>query len=633
MSENVLLTRKNKPKNCKEEKTQMTKKIFIFVMAIALIMGLSFSVQAMNTVQMTLSNPTITKTGCEKVGAVTFSFDSGSVLTVGDWWYMDLQTGATLCSGIDFLITGGAANAVTANANNVNAVFGNTAGNDSLLENLTAGGNAAIRVANVGPVTVTNESGTGVNGAVKAPITANMCIKVVGAANGRRVTLYVMGDDNATPGTITVQAGYKMNIKILDGAAHNAAAALGDSMILLDANANTIYNEAAGDVITGNAVPHLQNTLCVNSEQMSGSVMYTYFSSLNDKFTFTGDSAIAHTAAAASISLAACKGETEGNIQIAAQGGCAINYETAAGYCLLDTFNTQTMPWAAVGGNKLLIQNASVFGEAAADQWQVYMYSDTPGVYFTAAPGYLNGYTPAQDACLTAYGGGAATGAAWVAYNEGGTAGAAYPAAGACTVAAANRVRELRSTAFAAINTFDTLELDIPALCYDTSIVGDATQADIRISLRRYPCGEIFSETRTIGTFVTTCPPAAGATNLLFPFLPAMDGSVAGWWGGFLIVNGSATPGTAALTFTEEDGDSATFTTPSIAAGGMWVGNVAALLSTVTPNPGNTGTFGDSNVSIVAACNFTFGGGFAFTGNGDEGTGYVAYTSIGSGWN
>jgi hypothetical protein len=322
-----------------------------------------------------------------------------------------------------------------------------------------------------------------------------------------------------------------------------------------------------------------------------------------------------------------------GNIQIAQQGGCALDYETAAGYCVLDTFATQTMPWAAVGGNKLLIQNATTYGEAAADQWQVYMYSDTPGVYFTAAPGYLNGYTPAQDACLTAYGGGAVTGAGWVAYNEGGTAGAAYPAAGACTVAAANRVRELRSNAFAAINTFDTLELDIPALCYDTSIVGDATQADIRISLRRYPCGEIFSETRTIGTFVTTCPPAAGATNLLFPFLPAMDGSVAGWWGGFLIVNGSATPGTAALTFTEEDGDSATFTTPSIAAGGMWVGNVAALLSTVTPNAANTGTFGDSNVSIVAACNFTFGGGFAFTGNGDEGTGYVAYTSIGSGWN
>jgi hypothetical protein len=211
----------------------------------------------MNTVQMTLSNPTITKTGCEKVGAVTFSFDSGSVLNVGDWWYMDLQTGATLCTGVDFLITGGAANAVTANANNVNAVFGNAAGNDSLLENLTAGGNAALRVANLGPVTVTNESGTGVNGAIRAPITANMCIKVVGAANGRRVTLYVMGDDNATPGTITVQAGYKMNIKILDGAAHNAAAALGDSMILLDGNANTIYNEAAGDVITGNAVPHL----------------------------------------------------------------------------------------------------------------------------------------------------------------------------------------------------------------------------------------------------------------------------------------------------------------------------------------------------------------------------------------
>ncbi|GAF72124.1 unnamed protein product, partial [marine sediment metagenome] len=381
-------------------------------------------------------------------------------------------------------------------------------------------------------------------------------------------------------------------------------------------------------------VPAPQNTLCVNAEQMSGSLMFVSFASRIDKFTFTGDAQIAHVAAIAAITLEACKGVTTGNLLIGAQATCAINYETIRGYCPADTFATQSTSYGFTGGNKFLIVGASPFGDSG-DRWDIRLYSNTPGAYFTAAPTNIDGYTVAQDACtVPGLLGGVGVSAGFTAYNEGGTAGATYPAAGACTVATANRVRELRTaTPFTGIHTFDTLELDIPAMAYDTAVIGSGTDVIIRVSFRKYPCGEVFSATRTIGTFVTTCPPAAAVTNLLFPFFPPMDGSLAGWWGGFLIVNGSTGAGTAVLTFVEADGDTGTFTTPSIAAGRMWIGNFATLLTSVTPNAGNTGTFGDATFSVAAACTFTFGGGFAFTGNGEEGTGYTAYASVGSGWN
>jgi hypothetical protein len=424
-----------------------------------------------------------------------------------------------------------------------------------------------------------------------------------------------------------------LNVKILDGANHNTVAAAGDSMILLDSNGNNIYgdNAAALDTIV-EAVPALDNTLCVNAETYAGSLVFVSFASLTDKFTFTGDSQIAHTAAANVIALAACKGETEGEILISSlQGGlCNIDYELDTGYCTTDAFDSQVMTYGAVGGNKMLIEGASVFGDAG-DMFQVYLYSDTPGVYFQANPAGIFGYTPAQDPCTIALGGGAALAPAWTSVNEGGTLNPGYAAGGACAIASANRIRELRSATFTGIHTIDTLEVDIPNMVFDTSIVGAGTEVDIRVAMRKYPCGEIFSGTRTIGTFVTTCTVAGGTTTLMFPFMPPLDGSIAGWWGGFLIVNWGTTAGTATLTFTEADGDSATLTSGTIAAnGGMYnPGSGADILSAATPAAGNTGTFGDSNVSVRAMCAFPMGGGFAFTGNGDEGTGYTAYTNAG----
>lgn len=610
--------------------------ICVVLMVSLAFAGMAFG--AANTVQTTLTSPTITKSGCEKVGSVTFAFQGGSDIDVGDWWYMDLPTNVTLCRGtINYLIVGGNGSMVTLDPLlNGNAAF---ASNTTLLGRISNGfGVLRADTTDMGPVTasLSGAATDGLNAAYRTS-TTNMAFRVYGAQNSRRVLLTAVGQAG---GSITVGSNWDLKIKIFDGkrwTSHGAGVDTSNSQIVLDSNNNLRYNET-GDtpneliLASAGAEPVAANTLCVDAEDMAGDLMFTSFDSSSSKFTFTGDSQIAHTASANAITLDYCKGVITGNIQFGQQGACALSYEDATGYCTADTFATQTMEWGtAGGGNKAVIKGASLLGENG-DSFEVYMYIDTPGVYFTAAPAYLDAYLSSTlDYCSVALAGGADIAPAWTAYNEGGTSGATYAGTN-CTVAAANRVREIRSAAFTGVHLYDSLELDVPAMSYDTSIVGNSTAVSFRVSFRKYPCGEIASLTRTLGTFVSTCPAASGTSTLLFPFIPALDGSSPGWWGGFLIINGSSTAGTAALTVYEADGDTATYTTPSIAAHGQFnPGSMASFLALLVPAAGNAGTVGDSNLSVSAACNFSSAAGFAFTGNGEEGTGYIAYTDN-TGW-
>jgi hypothetical protein len=112
----------------------MNRKLMI-AMAIAVSMVFALPAFAVNTVQVTLTSPTIVKSGCEKAGAVTFQFDAGSNINVGDWWYMDLPSGVSLCNSINYLVTGGAGPITVDPANSANAVF--TAATDSIADSAT----------------------------------------------------------------------------------------------------------------------------------------------------------------------------------------------------------------------------------------------------------------------------------------------------------------------------------------------------------------------------------------------------------------------------------------------------------------------------------------------------------------
>jgi len=601
----------------KEEKNM--KKLFSIMMVVAVVLTFGIAAYAANTCQVTLTSPAIVKSGCEKVGSVTFSLDAGTTIKGGDWWYMDLPSGTSICTGIDYIIAAGLSlNDLTDSATYPGATVADVtlgAGGITSIPAIAPGGvNGPLSVKDLGGGVATTVVGGGV------------VLRVYAAANSQRVWLYVYGVGGGAADGYTVGAATNLNINIVDGNAYNANVIMNKATTTA---ADTVWGNDPADrigliagVATGAVIPFAENTLCVNAVQMSGSLMFTSFASLNDFLTFTGDSQIAHVASANPLSLANCKGDTTGNILIGGQNACSFNYQTAAGYCATAT--------STFVGNRIFIQGTTTFGDPA-DKYDVDITSDTPGVYFGAAAGIM-GFTPAAtNECTAAYV--AVPGLAFTNKNEGGTTGVVYPGT-SCSVAAANRVRELYTTGgnITGIDTFDALWVNLPIMVYDTSVVGDGIESKITIKLSKYPCGQIFSQQTTIGTFVTTCPVGVG-TTLLFPFLPPLDGSIPGWWGGFLIVNGGTSAGTAALTFVEEDGDRATYTTPSIAAGGQWnAGSMASLLSAVTAAAGNSGTFGDSNCSVTAVCNFNLGGGFAFTGNGNEGTGYTAYVLGAAGW-
>jgi len=586
-------------------------------MALAMIFGVAMTAQAVNTVQMTLTSPAIVKKGCELVGSATFGFDANSVIQNGDWWYMDLPSGTAICNNIDYVIFGSGA-AVANGAGSIdlsNLVTTGAAANIGTGANFI--GTATTIPATAPGVTVGPFSTTSL-GAAAAPTPAggNMVIRVLATQDTNRIWMYVYSDVTAN---LTVGTASRYNIKILTGDKYQAN-------LLMDDDGDMIYGNSAaapsGDTIRGNN-PTIENSLCVNAELMNGDLMFTSFDSKENKFTFTGDSQIAHVASANPLALAFCKGATTGNILIGEQNKCQFVYEkTTSGYC-------------AFTGNRILIEGASTFGNPG-DRYDMTVRSETAGVYFKAAPS-LYQFTPSEDECsIVAANATAVTGAgSFRAYNEAGTANATYPDS-SCAVGSTKRVREVRTNdgKLTGIHTADTIWVDLPAMVYDTTVIGNGTEAQITVILKKHPCGEIFNETTTIGTFVTTCPITAGSTStLLFPWFPPMDGNLAPWWGGFVIINGGGPAGTADLTFWEVDGDTATYTTPSIPLGGQWnAGQFADLLGDLTPGAGNTGTLGDANFAVTVECNFLGGAGFAFTGNGIEATGYTAYVGAGGMW-
>jgi hypothetical protein len=569
-----------------------------------MVLAMAFNAYAIDTVQVTLTSPAIVKKGCEKVGAVTYAFDAGTKLTVGDWWYFDLPTNVTICNNIDYMMGSG-------------AIPGNTGTFITVTNDITraaiatgmTGVLALAAGAQDGPFSVTDLAGG-------APLTiagGSIFFRVRGVKDTRRVWMYVYGDVGAT---LTVGANSKFNIYILDGQDRQAN-------IVMDTDADAIFGELAGDTIDHTnvrPVPHIENTLCTNAEQMGGDLMFVSFASLNDKFTFTGDAQIAHVISQNPITLMACKGEVTGNIKIASQGACAFDYETPGGiYC------------APFVGNRSVLKGASTFGDPS-DIYGLVITSDTPGVYFNGVPG-LFGYKPTEDYCT---GFGTAVPAAWQTINEAGNVVASLPGT-TCAVASANRIRKVQTTAtgFTGIDIYNAIFVDLPTMAYDTTVIGNGVEAKVTFNVIKYPCGTFFTGSKTIGTFVTTCPvTSTSGSVLLFPYFPPMNDSLAPWWGGIVIVNASSADGTAKLTFMEEDGDKAEYTTPAIKAEGMWNGGlVTSLLSKVTPAPGNTGTFGDANVAVKAVCTFNMGAGFAFVGNGTEATGYTAYVLNGTQWN
>jgi hypothetical protein len=370
----------------------------------------------------------------------------------------------------------------------------------------------------------------------------------------------------------------------------------------------------------GAATPYEENTLCVDASSMSGQYLYTSYASKSDKFTFTGDAQIAHTASAATIALASCKGDTTDNIGIT--GGqtstCAFDYDsgTDIDYCGTSAFK-----------NKVLINASSgAFGDIDETYYvTAEITSPSDGVYFGGYPS-LTVYKSSEDECAdyvptvgTTLVAGNSTN--WTLYE--GSSTTTTIGDSDCAVGDGYRVdKVVQKASFMDLDDYDTIWVNFDDFVYTNTAVAAGEEVIIKVTLNKNPCGEIFSDSVTIGTFVTSCA-SSSSTTLYFPWLPGTDAT--GWWGGFVLTNVGSTDGTAALTYNDADGGTATYTTPTISAGAQWT-NSAVTASDLTDVDGFDMA---KNHSVTAECAFSARG-FAFTGNGKEGTGYLANGDDGS---
>jgi hypothetical protein len=527
---------------------------------------------------------------------------------------MDLPENVTLCKNYNFVIIGKNAGGAYDNPN----LYIDFA--DATWSTGVGFNNAEIAGFNVddssGPVNVTRVTNADINGATVAG--GNMAFLVKGTSGQRRITIYALGE--AAGATITVETDFKLNIKLFDGLAHSDidTLAINETGIALDLDGDGVYGnlEADGDdidedeVIGGDVTtnvtadePYVENTLCVNAVSMSGQYLYTSYASKGDKFTFTGDSQIAHTGTAATIALASCKGETTDTIEIGGgqNAACVFEYDDAGDYC--DTSFE----------NRLLIEASSgAFGDIG-DKFFVELEITSPndGVYFGGLP-VIRAYKSTEDPCDDP---GTLRGSTWSVW-EGSTRITSFAADTDCAVGADGRATKMAETDTFTLTDYDTIWIDLAEFTYTSAAVAAGEVVTLDVTLSRYPCGEIFNDTLDIGSFVTTCA-GSGATTLYFPWLPGT--AATGWWGGFVITNIGNTDGVATLTYSDSTGAQATLVTSTVVAGAQWV-NTAVTADDLTDVSGFDMSL---NHSVTAACGFAARG-FAFTGNGTEGTGYLA---------
>jgi len=640
------------------------KKLLAVFLAVAMIVGFGSTAMAAFDVRTAITSEPITGTPdfCEKYGATTFTFQAGAKFYDGDWFIFDLPREVELCQSFDFVVLG---NSIASGNIAVAVPTGGVTGGGTLeTTGVITNGDAYTfgpwKVIDLGGnptqgnnIVVANNAG-GVAGATAK----GMYVRVTGDASSRRVWFRFYDNDNATSltnaanmdgNTILVVGGdTELTLTLFDGNPWDGPPAdpnTNPNALLrayTDDDNDGIYGEVANDLLQrGGRI--WENYICarVTNAYNGGDLINVSFDSGGisgeDFITFQGQREIAHIIGGTSITLEACaKRDLCGYVSLAGGQGANCRYDYTApqvtnnhGYCP-DTGN-QVFTSIASAGNKAILQIGS--GTFTGAYYIELEIISGDGTYFGGIPGSIDGMTAANgaDPCTLAPGSGlydynSPPALTWTVVTRSGTAFVAPFAdgAGCGTVPANKQLYRLRSQAFDPTNAdINRIVIDIPRTVYNPALLSDGDVATVRVELYKVPCGLIFQDTRCIANYVSTCAAAQPQTTLLYPYAVELDGS-SGWWFGMSFCNPSGNAGTATITVYETDGDTGSYTTPSIAAGGMMTMNGTDLLSNLTAGTGNTGTLGDSRAHIVVICNFGFAGGFGMMGNGMDSTGYSA---------
>ncbi len=572
------------------------KKLCIIMMAVMAVVMFTAPSFAKNQVQMTLTSPTIYKEGCEKIGSTTYSFQENSVINSGDWWYMDLPENVSICKDYNYVIAGRALAEPTITLPAVSTT--------NAYENVTFTGGAIGTLS----VTGTTEGPLTVTGAGAITSTGQMAFLVKGVKNSRRITVYAL-TAGTTP-NLAVAVDQQLQFNLFDGQAHAAETFSPlNTCILLPGTTDATENIYTTPIVDD--FPNVENTLCANAETYTSQYVYTSYASKDDNITFSGDAQIAHTGSS-DITLEACvKDDTIPTIEIEGeQGVCFIEYESVASDSYCDSSYQ----------NRFVIQaNTGAFGDVT-DTFTLTATIEDPneGVYFSGAPS-VRSYINSENACEDVGTAVSTSFAPMLSETEDATA---YPGTTSCTIEADEQViiADGSASGFQIPAGADKLFVNFSPFVFDNTVVTEAEEVIVNISLSKAPCGVIFEESRTIGTFVTTCP-SQSATTLYFPWLPG-SGAGGGWWGGYTVTNITADAGTASLTLRDSDGNSAT-ATQAVAAGELIVLSSAISADDLTDVDSANPYDPTINYSVIVECDFGARG-FAFTGDSVQGVGYTA---------
>jgi len=554
------------------------KKALVVLLAMVFAIGVSVTAHAAFVVSSKTNSEAIQKVGCEKAGSMSWTFDSGTTLTVGQWWYADLPVGVTLCQPLNFEIVDGAPS--------------------------TPFGTQAVIDASIIKGTVVVIKDIAIDGAaqgITASVGAGVWFRVTGNVGSQRVLVTVMG---AVGDQLSVDSGAEFTIKILDEQVN-----LG--WMFLD---TPIAPAVIGDGIYGNNLPAdnllpINNTYCINATQLAGNLVNVSYDSQSDFLTFTGDNEVAHVVAANPIALQACKGDTTWPVDLTTTQStvCSFDYETGGGrYC------------PGFSGNDMIMKAQQALDEASY-QVRLTITSPAQGVYWGAvAPTLLEAFTPAQNSCPG--GTGTAIAPGWSLFKGDATTVVPSPNAGTCSVAAAEMGTIMVSNAFpiTTVNNYNAIRVDMANLVFDSSVVSPGQIATVKIELIKVPCGVIFTGSRDIATFVNGCAAAVIPVPITMPYFPPITDQ--GWWSGAAFCNIGSANVDLNLTFYEKDGDVGTWD-GSIVGHGIFNTLWSAVLAAIVPSAGNTGTLGDSVFFVVATPSVNTVKGFFMMGDGYQSMG------------
>jgi len=623
----------------------MSKKLLVLFAVAAFVCSFANVAFAINRVEVkVVSEPIVRGATCDKAGSFSLQWDASSILRHGDIITIDLDENVYLCRTIDILIAPEDDTILVYEdrGNGLMWYIDTTVATNPLGWRDTGGGvfnfpNEAAEPNAISPVSYYEDA------AGPTAITESLVFRLTGTAGSDRVTLSIIGETDASQLTVGPDQLDAFTIRFFDQITNSTNPEGGKHF---DAIYDGIYIDVVANVdgihkVYESDATIADNTLCVDISSLPDTVskVEANIDSALDKFTFIpSNPQIAHIRGAQNIVFDPCKNEICGRIVIGAQqdqgtSTCtSFDNESYAGYCPNSHLDNKKVIFSSTPFSNLV--NLNDANLMVSVEIMVNGQTGDNGVYWAQGALATGGYDASHKTNCDYVTEGNPI-ANDIYYLGSGTSNLAdatiMPAAVniGCAIPSNNRVVKF-TTAQSNLNLASGdvyLYLDLPSFNYDLNVIDAGDQVTVKITLTKYPCGELFSGETCIGTF--GCDNPEVYTPVLFPYFAPANSNV--FTNGMVITNLGSTAGNITLFWYEQDGDA--FQIPitdyngatELAANGIYLNTLGSIMeSEPATRIAGTGEFGDSRCYVVACTNFTADG-FALVFDPSNGvsTGYL----------